>query len=108
MEEVIVERAEAKLYLDALVIQQGRLTGDSSLTKNDISNIIKFGADDIYKAESDVITEGEIDVILSKGEERTKEIQEKFQDRANSLAKLSLNTSGLFFLTFEFILFYFY
>ncbi len=44
VEEKIVERAERKLFLDAVVIQQGRLQlQDKSLNKGELSAMVKFG-----------------------------------------------------------------
>ena len=51
VEERIVEKAEMKLRLDALVIQQGRLADkDRKLGKDEILNMIQFGAEEIFKA----------------------------------------------------------
>jgi len=45
VEEKIVERAERKLFLDALVIQQGRLTQqDKGLSKGELMSMVRFGA----------------------------------------------------------------
>jgi SWI/SNF-related matrix-associated actin-dependent regulator of chromatin subfamily A member 5 len=55
VEERIVEKAEMKLRLDALVIQQGRLTDkQKQLNKDEMLNMIQFGADNIFRS-----TEGE-------------------------------------------------
>lgn len=49
MEEKIVERAQRKLYLDAVVIQQGRLVEqDKQLDKTELQSMIRFGADAIF------------------------------------------------------------
>ena len=53
MEEKIVERADRKLFLDAAVIQQGRLAEQNTqLSKNDLMQMVKFGADEIFKGRS--------------------------------------------------------
>ena len=50
VEERIVERAEMKLRLDAVVIQQGRLADkQKQLSKGDMLNMIQFGADHIFR-----------------------------------------------------------
>lgn len=50
VEEKIVERAEKKLYLDAVVVQQGRLQQtNKSLSKNELMTMVKFGAEAIFK-----------------------------------------------------------
>ncbi len=45
VEEKIVERAERKLFLDALVIQSGRLSAqEKGLSKGELMSMVKFGA----------------------------------------------------------------
>merc|ERR1711865_1117017 len=45
VEEKIIERADRKLYLDAAVIQQGRLAEqNSALDKGDLMKMVRFGA----------------------------------------------------------------
>jgi hypothetical protein len=51
VEERIVEKAEMKLRLDALVIQQGRLADkDKKIGKEEMLSMIQFGAEEIFKA----------------------------------------------------------
>merc|ERR1719162_851514 len=58
VEEKIVERAQRKLYLDAVVIQQGRLVQQNKkLGKDEINTMIKFGADEIFKTNDSSITD---------------------------------------------------
>jgi SWI/SNF-related matrix-associated actin-dependent regulator of chromatin subfamily A member 5 len=48
VEEKTIERADRKLFLDAAVIQQGRLAAqNSSLEKGELMKMIRFGADQI-------------------------------------------------------------
>ncbi|RLO00140.1 hypothetical protein DYB28_004092, partial [Aphanomyces astaci] len=48
VEEKIIERAQQKLKLDAMVVQQGRLQEkQKNLTKNDMLDMIRFGADEV-------------------------------------------------------------
>ena len=52
MEEKIIERAERKLYTDAVVIQQGRLLQQNrKLSKEELDAMVRFGADTVFKAE---------------------------------------------------------
>jgi SWI/SNF-related matrix-associated actin-dependent regulator of chromatin subfamily A member 5 len=52
VEEKIVERADRKLFLDAAVIQQGRLAEKhAQLSKDELMTMVKFGADDILHAD---------------------------------------------------------
>lgn len=51
VEERIVEKAEMKLRLDALVIQQGRLSDkQKQLNKDEMLSMIRFGADKIFRS----------------------------------------------------------
>src|SRR4051812_28695849 len=69
IEERIVNRAETKLRLDALVIQQGRLAqGQKKLTSDDMLSMIRCGAERIFKATDSATLDEDIDLILQKGE----------------------------------------
>jgi SWI/SNF-related matrix-associated actin-dependent regulator of chromatin subfamily A member 5 len=75
IEEKVIERAQQKLKLDAMVVQQGRIADASkSLSKDEMSEMIRFGADKVFKSSDTDITEEDIDLILERGEERTKEL----------------------------------
>ena len=79
VEEKIVERAQQKLKLDAMVVQQGRLKDKDKVSKEEIMAAVRFGADVIFRSEESTITEDDIDVILQRGAARTKELNEKIQ-----------------------------
>ncbi|KAI9912264.1 hypothetical protein PsorP6_008845 [Peronosclerospora sorghi] len=80
VEEKIIERAQQKLKLDAMVVQQGRLQEkQTKLTKNDILEMIRFGADQVFRTTDSTITDEDIDAILAKGEQRTEEMKQKMQ-----------------------------
>lgn len=68
IEEKIVERAEAKLRLDAIVIQQGRLMEQhKALSRSEMLNMIRYGADDIFQAkEAAELTDEDIDAIIER------------------------------------------
>lgn len=70
VEEKIVERAEVKLRLDKLVIQQGRLMDSKSnaLNKDEMLNMIRHGANHVFASKDSEITDEDIDTILEKGE----------------------------------------
>jgi len=72
VEERIIEKAEHKLRLDALVIQSGRLVEkDKKLDGNDMLAMIQFGAEKMFKSKGATITDDDIDAILARGEEKT-------------------------------------
>jgi SWI/SNF-related matrix-associated actin-dependent regulator of chromatin subfamily A member 5 len=91
IEEKIIERAEMKLRLDALVIQQGRLVEQNkALSKDEMLTIIKFGADEIFKSKESTISDEDIDAIIAKGQAKTKELDEKLSKNSENLLELVL------------------
>jgi len=79
VEEKIVERAQQKLKLDAMVVQQGRLKDKDKVTKEEIMAAVRFGADTIFRSEESTITDEDIDIILERGKEKTKEMNDRMQ-----------------------------
>eukprot|EP01102_Stenamoeba_stenopodia_P001721 TRINITY_DN1156_c0_g1_i5.p1 TRINITY_DN1156_c0_g1~~TRINITY_DN1156_c0_g1_i5.p1 ORF type:complete len:909 (-),score=259.27 TRINITY_DN1156_c0_g1_i5:116-2842(-) len=95
VEEKVVERAEMKLHLDALVIQQGRLVDQNQgPNKDELLSIIKYGADEIFASKGSTITDEDIDLILSRGQEKTSLLNDKFKSKANNLLNFSLDSSA--------------
>ena len=95
VEERIVERAEVKLRLDNVVIQQGRLqdAGGNKLAKEEMLGMIRHGADHIFASKDSDITDEDIDAILKKGEIKTDEIKKKLESMGESnLRNLTLDT----------------
>merc|ERR1712238_424251 len=75
VEEKIVERAQQKLKLDAMVVQQGRLKDKDKVSKEEIMAAVQFGADKVFRSEESTITEEDIDVILERGKRKRKNWQ---------------------------------
>ena len=92
VEEKIIERADRKLFLDAAVIQQGRLAEQNqSLEKDDLMKMVRFGADQILSGKGGTYTDEDIDALIAKGEERTSEMNAKLKtDAKHNLANFSL------------------
>lgn len=92
VEEKIIERADRKLFLDAAVIQQGRLAEQNSkLSKDDLMKMVKFGADQILSGSNGTYTDEDIDALIAKGEQKTSLIQAKLKtDAQHNLATFSL------------------
>nr|CAI5828700.1 unnamed protein product [Callosobruchus analis] len=86
VEEKIVERAEVKLRLDKLVIQQGRLADSKSqtLNKDEMLNMIRHGANHVFASKDSEITDEDIDTILQKGEAKTLELAQKMEKLGES------------------------
>uniref|UniRef100_A0A8B9J822 SWI/SNF related, matrix associated, actin dependent regulator of chromatin, subfamily a, member 5 n=1 Tax=Astyanax mexicanus TaxID=7994 RepID=A0A8B9J822_ASTMX len=72
VEERIVERAEMKLRLDSIVIQQGRLVDPNmnKLGKDEMLSIIRHGATHVFASKESEITDEDIDAILERGEKK--------------------------------------
>lgn len=97
VDEKIIERAEVKLRLDKLVIQQGRLVDNKAaqLNKDEMLNIIRFGANHVFQTKDCEITDEDIDSILQKGEEKTLETQKKMEELGeSSLRSFTLDTEN--------------
>lgn len=83
IEEKVVERAAKKLRLDQLVIQQGRAQQQQKqqANKDELIDMIQHGAQSVLDNDKKVMTEDDLDIdsILERGEERTAELQSKYQ-----------------------------
>ncbi|KAK0167266.1 hypothetical protein PV327_004688 [Microctonus hyperodae] len=86
VEEKIVERAEVKLRLDKLVIQQGRLVDakQTALNKDEMLNMIRHGAHEVFASKDSAITDEDIDSILQRGESKTEEMKQKLESLGES------------------------
>eukprot|EP00457_Paulinella_chromatophora_P001293 gb/GEZN01001295.1/.p1 GENE.gb/GEZN01001295.1/~~gb/GEZN01001295.1/.p1 ORF type:complete len:990 (+),score=179.76 gb/GEZN01001295.1/:92-2971(+) len=99
IEEKIIERAAVKLRLDAMVIQSGKQQKTSnSITKDDLKEAIMYGAETVFRSGNATITDEDIDIILSKGEKKTAEMELKLQAAMGKLHNLSLTGSTPSFL----------
>ena len=88
VEEKVLERAAQKLRLDKLVIQQGRAQQQAkqAASKDELLGMIQHGAEDIFQQTnnsnaqtSETMTDDDIDAILRRGEERTAEMNAKYE-----------------------------
>lgn len=94
VEERIVERAETKLRLDNIVIQQGRLVDSNvKLNKDEALQMIRHGANFIFSSKDSTVLDGDIDAILKKGEEKTEQLNKKLETLGEgALRNFSLDT----------------
>jgi SWI/SNF-related matrix-associated actin-dependent regulator of chromatin subfamily A member 5 len=79
IEEKVVERAQQKLKLDAMVVQQGRLKEKDKMSRDDLLAAVRFGADKVFKSKDSSITDDDIDLILEAGKKKTQELNDKLQ-----------------------------
>lgn len=82
VEERIMERADMKLRLDSLVIQQGRLVDQkqNKLGAGDMLSMIRHGAQSIFASKDSTITDEDIDRIMEKAEKYTKEKEDALRE----------------------------
>lgn len=80
VEEKVIERAQQKLKLDAMVVQQGRLQDkEKKMSKQELLETLRFGADKVFRSKESTITDADIEMILEEGRKRTAELTEKLQ-----------------------------
>ncbi|RUS17366.1 SNF2 family N-terminal domain-containing protein [Endogone sp. FLAS-F59071] len=95
IEEKVLERAAQKLRLDQLVIQQGRVSQQQkAASKDELLTMIQHGAKNIFQTSDrclhsghflafdsfSTVTVDDIDAILRVGEEKTAELNKKYQN----------------------------
>ena len=90
IEEKVLERAAQKLRLDQLVIQQGRaqIAAKAAANKDELLNMIQHGAEKVFQTKGATgalaekgaeLNDDDIDEILKHGEERTKELNARYE-----------------------------
>eukprot|EP00123_Amoebidium_parasiticum_P017207 comp23754_c0_seq2/m.41063 comp23754_c0_seq2/g.41063 ORF comp23754_c0_seq2/g.41063 comp23754_c0_seq2/m.41063 type:complete len:1012 (-) comp23754_c0_seq2:256-3291(-) len=96
VEERIIERAEMKLRLDALVIQQGRLAQEKkALGKDELFSMIRCGAEHVFKVTGSTMSDEDIDAILERSQDRTKQLDEKLKSMGlDNLKQFSMDTGA--------------
>jgi len=94
VDEKIVERAEVKLRLDRMVVQQGRLAEQkTNLNKDDMLGMIRHGASHVFASKDNEVTEMDIDNLLAMGEKRTQEREKELEQLGeSSLRTFTLDT----------------
>ncbi|KAK2411987.1 putative ATP-dependent DNA helicase CHR12 [Trifolium repens] len=94
IEEKVIERAYKKLALDALVIQQGRLAEQKSVNKDDLLQMVRFGAEMVFSSKDSTITDEDIDRIIAKGEESTAELDAKMKKFTEDAIKFKMDDTA--------------
>ncbi|CAI9776861.1 unnamed protein product [Fraxinus pennsylvanica] len=94
IEEKVIERAYKKLALDALVIQQGRLAEQKSVNKDELLQMVRFGAEMVFSSKDSTITDEDIDRIIAKGEEATAELDAKMKKFTEDAIKFKMDDSA--------------
>ena len=93
IEEKVIEKAYKKLRLDALVIQQGRLTenANKNVNKEDLLQMVRYGAEMVFSSEAASLTDEDIDAIIKKGERATEDLNQKMQQFADGAMQFTLD-----------------
>ncbi|XP_010546919.1 PREDICTED: ISWI chromatin-remodeling complex ATPase CHR11 isoform X1 [Tarenaya hassleriana] len=97
IEEKVIERAYKKLALDALVIQQGRLAEQKTVNKDELLQMVRFGAEMVFSSKDSTITDEDIDRIIAKGEETTAELDAKMKKFTEDAIKFKMDDSADFY-----------
>eukprot|EP00906_Rhabdomonas_costata_P016132 RCo023151 len=104
VEEKIYQRALKKLYLDAAVIQQGRLQErPSAASREELLGMIRFGAEQIFRSKDALtITDEDIDIILQRGESKQQSLSSKLEKNCQmSLLNFSMGIEDANIYEFE-------
>ncbi|CAM0881249.1 unnamed protein product [Alopecurus aequalis] len=94
IEEKVIERAYKKLALDALVIQQGRLSEQKTVNKDDLLQMVRYGAEMVFSSKDSTITDEDIDRIIAKGEETTAELDAKMKKFTEDAIKFKMDDTA--------------
>ncbi|XP_043719943.1 ISWI chromatin-remodeling complex ATPase CHR11 isoform X1 [Telopea speciosissima] len=94
IEEKVIERAYKKLALDALVIQQGRLAEQKTVNKDELLQMVRFGAEMVFSSKDSTITDEDIDRIIAKGEEATRELDAKMKKFTEDAIKFKMDDTA--------------
>jgi len=101
VEEKIIERAQKKLKLDAMVVQQGRLQDkEKKLSKEELLDSIRYGADKVFRSQSSSISDDDIEKILEAGRKRTEAMEAALADLKGDALDFKLD-GGIGSQTFE-------
>ena len=101
IEEKIVQRQRIKLTLDSVVIQQQKNSQkNKALTKEEVKEMLQFGAGYIFKAETGAKFDEQIDDILIRGETKTnalnKAVEETMKKHQSDVVDFSMNSINIF------------
>ncbi|KAK1351875.1 ISWI chromatin-remodeling complex ATPase CHR17 [Heracleum sosnowskyi] len=94
IEEKVIERAYKKLALDALVIQQGRLAEQKTVNKDELLQMVRFGAEMVFSSKDSTITDEDVDRIIAKGEEATAELDAKMKKFTEDAIKFKMDDTA--------------
>lgn len=96
VEEKIIDRATQKLRLDQLVIQQGRSAHHTKIsTKEELLEMVKYGAKDIFNSSDSTITQDSIDEIIKRSHEKSEKLDNRYSNMSfEDLQKFTISGGG--------------
>lgn len=84
IEEKMIERQLLKLKWDSILIQYGNMKKKKGLDdEKDIFDMIKFGANKIFKSDQGTYTEETLEEILKRGEKKIQQYMESLEQQFN-------------------------
>lgn len=89
VEVKIIERQQVKLKWDNVVIQQAKNSSskNKALTKEEVKEMLQYGASVTLKADKGTITDEDIDKILERGETQTNKMNQVIEEEMNKKKK---------------------
>ena len=84
-----------RLFLDAMVVQQGRLTDKhKSANKDELLEMIRFGAEKVIKTGAVDNADFDIEEVLAAGKQKTAELTAKLKEMAGSSMAANFTMDG--------------
>ena len=81
VEEKVMERQAIKLRWDSLVIQKGRMQQKGrEMSKEDLENMVNYGASEIFKASEGTITEDNLEDLLRRGQAKAEKMHAEVEE----------------------------
>ena len=95
----MVEKQTMKLKLDQLIIQKGRMAPkNTGLQKDDLQDMVNYGADAIFEIGSDV-DDDDIEELIKQGEEKAHNLNmqaEEIMKEKFDMVNFTMNTCNLY------------
>jgi len=88
VEEKIIERQKVKLKWDSLILARGRISAlnnpqAKNLTKQELKEIIHYGASTIFKTTGGTFKDEDVNQLLLRGEQKAEQMNSKIDDAMN-------------------------
>uniref|UniRef100_A0A6U2D0V6 Uncharacterized protein n=2 Tax=Hemiselmis andersenii TaxID=464988 RepID=A0A6U2D0V6_HEMAN len=95
IEEKVLERAFKKLFLDAMVVQQGRLVDKhKAASKEELLEMIRFGADTVIRMGDTEDADFNIEDVLADAKKKTQELTDRLKEMAGTSMAANFSMDG--------------